>query len=428
MNYDPARASPFCHARKSVNRTQEELAEDLWALAQQMYRQGAIKTLPKFSVRQLGRWEGPNPSRPRPAAAAVLERYFKVTIEELGLNSSFRDESLIQEGRAQGVMATLLPSPPIDAKNPHLIAIESFRRADRQLGGGHVYHSVLRYLLHTIAPGLFGADRQHNGNDAFRSAAVLTEMAAWMAHDSGRDDLARKHFAKALQLARTVSDTSVGANILAGMSHLALQSNQPDEAAALARAGQDRIKVGGQVPMLSSRLHAMEARAQARLGNTHTAQRALAAARKQLERTSQEVLPYWVAPFDEAALSSETVLCLQDLDMLPAATAEAQRAVSLRSEERARSRAFSQISLALLLVQQQELDAACSLGHTLLSSCQILGSSRVTQRLNDLALTLIPHRGVQAVNALLDDLTAVNQQRTSLLASLSPASSGGDQR
>ncbi|MFI6883757.1 hypothetical protein [Streptosporangium canum] len=488
MSQDKGVNLPFQLAREAANLTQEQLAEKLTAFAEQMRRAGKLQGHASFSVRQLSRWESENPPYPRPAQRAVLEGYFKTTAANLGLTrsvplspnrgplsavpeasarqhnartgpppnrrefiaaavgtadaidlpptdapSSSLDESAVREEGTQDSATALFIAlaPPIKAtegNSPHLVAIESFRRADRQLGGGHVYRSVLHYLQYTIAPGLFSAGGRHNGDEVFRAAAVLTEMAGWMAHDSGRDDLARGHFAKALLFAQAVSNASVGANILAGMSHLALQCDRLDEAAALARAGLDRIKTAGRVPILSSRLHAMEARALARLGDAQATQRALAEARKELDSIPDEVFPHWIAPFDGAALASEVALSLQDLGMLSAAAAEANRAITLRGADRARSRTFSQISLAGLLIRQGELEAACSVGYTILGACQALGSSRVTQQMNDLALALSSYRDVRAVSALLDDLTAVNQQRVSLLASINGAPTpGGDE-
>lgn len=324
-----------------------------------------------------------------------------------------------------GIALPAAPSTLIEAHDrisPYLTAMDSFRRADRQLGGGHVYRSVLHYLQHTVAPRLFGDATGQDGGEVFRAAAVLTEMAGWMAHDSGRDSLAREHFSRALQFARILPDGSVAANIFGAMSHLALQCHRLEDAAALARAGQDHIKASARVPMLSSRLHAMEARAQARLGNASGAQCALAAARNELDLIPDERTPRWVAPFDGAALASEVALVLKDLGMLTAAATEADRAVTLRGADRARSRAFGQISLADILISQGELERACAVGHEVVGACQTLGSLRITQQLNDLRHALSPYSSVRTVSDLLDHLAMADQHRGFLLASLALAS------
>lgn len=71
-----------------------------------------------------------------------------------------------------------------------MAAMHTFRSADRQVGGGHLYATVVGYLHSDIAPRMFGADQGVEGKAVFTAAAALTEMAGWMAHDAGRDDQA----------------------------------------------------------------------------------------------------------------------------------------------------------------------------------------------------------------------------------------------
>ncbi|MFC0843334.1 hypothetical protein ACFH04_06225 [Streptomyces noboritoensis] len=86
-------------------------------------------------------------------------------------------------------------------------------------------------------------------------------MTGWMAHDSGRDDLAERHFTRALPLARTSGDHALAANIAASSSHLALQTGDPAAAAHWAGTGLDILGQGPRIPPLTARLHTMKARA-----------------------------------------------------------------------------------------------------------------------------------------------------------------------
>ncbi|WP_237540375.1 MULTISPECIES: hypothetical protein [unclassified Streptomyces] len=302
---------------------------------------------------------------------------------------------------------------------PHLAAMESFRLADRQLGGGHVYRSVVHYLNTAIAPSLFStADSREDGEIAFGAAVVLTEMAAWMAHDAGRDDTASGHFDRALRLAQSLTDVTAGANVLAGMSHLALQTGQVDAAADLARSGLARLDAGPPVPSLAARLHAMEARALAQLKSEREAQRALDTARGALALAHTAPASQWVAPFDEAALASEAASVLLDLGALKAAAKEAERALALRDTSRVRSRAFGQVTLARVLLAQGQPDAACSVGMELLNACQSVTSLRLSTQLDALQADFGQHRQVPEVRELLSRMTATAQHRRLLLGSL----------
>ena len=303
--------------------------------------------------------------------------------------------------------------------SPHLAATKSFRLADRQLGGGHLYRSVVHYLNTVIAPNLFSAaDRRENGETAFGAAVVLTEMAAWMAHDAGRDDLASGHFGRALRLAQSLTDKTAGANVLAGMSHLALQSGRVNAAADLARNGLARLAADSQAPALAARLHAMEVRALAQLNEGDEAQRALDTAREALALARIARASQWVAPFDEAALASEAASALLDLGFLKAATQEAERALALRGPSRVRSRAFGQVTLARVLLARGQTDEACSVGMALLDACQSVMSSRLSSQLESLQAEFTQYRQVPEVRDLLSRMTATAQHRRLLLGSL----------
>jgi tetratricopeptide (TPR) repeat protein len=353
---------------------------------------------------------------PRQATCRVLEHLFGEPAERLFAPL----ESEAGQQADAGAAATAVGMAGDDSvASPHLAAMESFRLADRQLGGGHVYRSVVHYLNTVVAPSLFSAaDSREDGEIAFGAAVVLTEMAAWMAHDAGRDDLASGHFDRALRLARSLSDVTAGANVLAGMSHLALQTDQVEAAAELARSGLARLAAGQRVPTLSARLHAMEARALAQLNTEREAQRALDTARDALALAHTAPASQWVAPFDEAALASEAASVLLDLGALKAAAKEAERALALRDASRVRSRAFGQVTMARVLLAQGQPDAACSVGMELLDACQSVTSLRLSSQLDGLQADFGQHRQVPEVRELLSWMTTTAQHRRLLLGSL----------
>ncbi|MEU7072913.1 hypothetical protein AB0B30_27660 [Streptomyces narbonensis] len=350
---------------------------------------------------------------PRHPTCRVLEHLLDETAERL-----FGPAEPDAGGRTEPEPA---PSerPPGSVEGPHVAALESFRLADRQLGGGHVYRSVVHYLTTVVAPGLFGSTESgEDGEGVFGAAVVLTEMAAWMAHDAGRDDLASGHFDRALRLAQSLSDLTAGANVLAGMSHLALQNQQVDIAADLARSGLARLSAGPRVPALSARLHAMEARALARRDEGRGARQALDSARDALSLAASVPMSPWVAPFDEAALASEAASALLDLGALDAAADEAARALALRDASRVRSRAFGQVTLARVLLAQEHVDAACQVGVELLTAGQSVTSLRLSSQLALLQRDFGHHRQVPEVRDLLSRMAEAARHRRLLLGSL----------
>ncbi|MGH3854259.1 MAG: helix-turn-helix domain-containing protein [Pseudonocardiaceae bacterium] len=173
-------------------------------------------------------------------------------------------------------VAVSAPSVPLPAAGPFFLvrasshasqvdgsdmaAMHTFRSADRQVGGGHLYGTVVGYLHGDVAPRLFGGDHGVEGKAVFTAAAALTEMAGWMAHDAGRNDQARGHFGRALDMSRVGRDRQLSAHVLTSMSHLAHHTLRPHDGIRLARAGEDALSGGPRNPAVEARVFAMQAR------------------------------------------------------------------------------------------------------------------------------------------------------------------------
>ncbi|MER5549192.1 XRE family transcriptional regulator [Streptomyces sp. NPDC002589] len=302
-----------------------------------------------------------------------------------------------------------------------LAAMDHFRSADRQTGGGRLYGAVVRHLSDQVAPRLVDIS---TGQQVFATAAALTELAGWMAHDSGHDDRAAHHFARALPLARTSGDLPLAANVAASSSHLALQTGDAAAAVGWARTGLELAAQGPQIPALTARLHTMQARALAVAAQRTPAARALDAAHGDLEAVPATHHP-WLSPFDAAALASESALIYRDLKRYDEALAHAEQAITLREAGRARSLALSRITLVDIHVRRGDLDAAVNVGHDLLSTSPTLGSVRVVQQLDELRRLLEPHRGYAPVRQYLARFDDARRTRMLLLADLIPPPPGG---
>ncbi|MER7220817.1 MULTISPECIES: tetratricopeptide repeat protein [Streptomyces] len=304
------------------------------------------------------------------------------------------------------------PSPDGD----DLVAMDHFRSADRQTGGGRLYGAVVRHLSDRVAPRLVDIG---SGPQVFAAAAALTEMAGWMAHDSGHDDRAAQHFARALPLARASGDLPLAAHIAASSSHLALETGDAAGAVGWARAGLDLATQGPSIAALTARLHTMHARALAAAAQRAPAAHALEAAHRDLAASPAADHP-WLSPFDAAALAGESALILRDLEQYDEALSHAEQAVALREAGRARSLALSRISLVDIHVRRGDLDAAVSVGHDLLSTSPTLGSVRVVRQLDGLRRLLEPHRGYRPVREYLARFDDARRARMLLLADLIP--------
>jgi hypothetical protein len=311
-----------------------------------------------------------------------------------------------------------------DHPPPHgddLEAMDHFRSADRQTGGGRLYRAVVRHLGDKVAPRLV---ETVGGPQVFAAAAALTEMAGWMAHDSGQDEIAARHFARALPLAHVSDDLPLAAHITASSSHLALQAGDAAGAVGWTRTGLDLAGRGPRIPALVARLNTMKARALA-AGVQHVpAAHALDEARGALDASADTEHP-WLSPFDAAALAGESALVMRDLDRLDEALRHAEEAVILREAGRTRSLALSRITLVDIHVRRGDLDAAVSVGHDLFSTSPTLGSIRVVRQLDGLRRLLERHKAYGPVREYLVRFDDARRARMLLLADIITPSPGG---
>jgi len=292
--------------------------------------------------------------------------------------------------------------------------MQAFRAADLQVGGGHLYATVLQYLQTEVASRLFGSVNGTDGKALFTAAAALTEMAGWMAHDAGRDAAARQHFHRALDLVRIGGDRQLGSHILGSMSHLAHHLNQPDEAIALTRSGQEVLRGGAPNPGLQARLLAMEARGFAAHRESAKCARLLIQAEQALGGDQAEAPSRWVSHFDEGSLASEAARCMRQLAQFGEAQRQALRVIALRPGTRRRSRAFGQLALVTALIAQGEPDEACAVAYEVLEGTQSLSSFLVVQQLRELQGLLEPHRSNTVVADFLVCLSEELRERLRL--------------
>jgi hypothetical protein len=280
---------------------------------------------------------------------------------------------------------------------------------------------VVHHLSGQVAPRLVDvASSPH----VFAAAAALTEMAGWMAHDSGRDDLAARHFARALPLARASGDLPLTAHVAASTSHLSLQTGDPANAVHWATVGIELAGRGPHLPGLMARLNTMLARALAASLHYGPAARALDHAHAALVVRADDEHP-WLSPFDDATLASESALAFSDLGRPKEALRYGEQAVALREEGRTRSLTFSRITLARIHADCGDLDAAIGVGTELLDTSPTLGSVRVVHQMDDLRELLGRHRDYGPVCEYLARFDEARRARQLLLADIIPLPRGG---
>lgn len=289
-------------------------------------------------------------------------------------------------------------------------AMQAFRNADLQVGGGQLYATVVHYLRTQVAPRLVLCD-PGDGGAVFTPAAAISEMAGWMAHDAGQDEVAGQHFRRALDLVSVGGDRQVRAHILASIAHLAHHLGEPGRALRASRDGLTVLVPGPRDPDLEAHLLALKARGHAALGEPGEAVLCLELAEKALGASRDEPRSEWVSVFDEGALASDAARCMRQLGELGEARRQAQRVIALRPSGRPRSRAFGMFVHANVLVAQGEPDEACAMAAEIVEVTNALSSHIVVQQLLELRRLLKPYKATAAVRDLFTVLTPALRER-----------------
>lgn len=242
-----ARRSSGPNARLRDKRTTRGWSQN--AVADVMHRVAADLALPEprgIDASYVSRWE--RGVVPEPYHGYLLCKAFGMSPAELGLPSWYMPgvEAQDQPRPSSSTTGFGLPAHRLDWTAPAVpfdydrwlrtvsqgvvpgeggtaggdvdaAAMHAFRMADRQVGGGHLYATVVRYLHVDLGPRLLGGSASDDQR-MFSAAAALTEMAGWMGHDMGLDSHAKQPFSRAWSLARAGAEAEVRAHVLGSLS------------------------------------------------------------------------------------------------------------------------------------------------------------------------------------------------------------------
>jgi transcriptional regulator with XRE-family HTH domain len=286
---------------------------------------------------------------------------------------------------------------------------QALTELDHRFGSGHVRPVVVHYLNSVVSGLLAGTYREAVGRELFSAVARLTELAGYMAVDTGQPGLAQRYYIQALRLAQAAGDRGYGGYILAAsMSHLAAALGNPREIAQLARAAQEGAR--GQVtPTAEAMFYAAEARGHALLGDARAFAAVAGNAVDAMERSEPERDPAWIAHFDHAYLADELAHCHRDLGQAVPAARRAEEALAAHPASRSRRRAIDLLLLADAQVQQRDLEQACHSGMQAVALLSGLRSDRGAAYLEDFRHRLEPYATesvVREFGARLDDREA----------------------
>ncbi|MFF0743092.1 tetratricopeptide repeat protein [Streptomyces sp. NPDC004111] len=238
------------------------------------------------------------------------------------------------------------------------------------------------------------SDRLHSG------AGELALSVGWLAHDSGRFDEARSHYAEALSTARVAGDAGLEAHAFCNMAFLARDAGRPREALRAAQAGL-RVAGGLGSMRLMSLLTLREAGGWAALGDRTGCVEALVRAKSLFQCGACDDDPEWMSFFGPAELAALEAQCWSALGDWRQAARYAHRAAELQDPHFARNLALYNAELADDLARAGVPDEAAAVGQRVLDLLEQVQSSRVHTMLAGTIRTLLPHRRSPVIGAFL---------------------------
>ncbi|MEU5278818.1 tetratricopeptide repeat protein [Streptomyces asoensis] len=280
-------------------------------------------------------------------------------------------------------------------------AVRRIRLLDDRHGADGLYRRAAAPLRAAYALLDAGTTRQTTADRLHSGAGELAVSVGWLAHDSGRFDDARSHYAEALATARMTGDDALEAHAFCNTAFLARDAGRPREAVRAAQAAQRVARPLGS-PRLMSLLALREAGGWAGLADRSGCEQALVRAQALYDRGSRDGDPEWMSFYGEAELEGLTAQCWSTLGDWPRAARHAKRAADLQDPHFTRNIALYTAELADDLARGGRPDEAAVAGMRVLDLLDQVQSSRIQTMLAGTARVLLPHRRAGGVSAFLE--------------------------
>lgn len=281
-------------------------------------------------------------------------------------------------------------------------AVRRIRLLDDRHGADGLYRRAAQPLRAAYALLDTGTAAHRSTEERLHAGAgELAISVGWLAHDSGRLEDARSHYAEALATARVAGDAALEAHAFCNSSFLARDAGRHREAVRAAQAGQTAARQIAS-PRLLSLLALREAGGWAGLGDRTSCEQSLARAHAHFGRGHSDGDPEWMSFFAEPELESLQAQCWSALGDWARAARHARRAATLQDRRFTRNLALYRAELAADLARAGAPDEAAAAGEQVLDLMGEVRSSRIQSMLADTARVLLPHSRDSSVAAFLD--------------------------
>lgn len=264
-------------------------------------------------------------------------------------------------------------------------ATKALRALDYQYGGGFCRDAVEAQLSWGQQM-LDSSASEPVRHKLFVALADLHNLAGWTSFDIGMPETARKHFGRALVLAKEGHSDPLVANILYRMGRIYLHYGKSNDALKLFQLGQIAAQESGS-ELAVAVLCANEAWAYAQMDSPLQAQKLLGRMRDEYERADTANAESWVRFFDDTDVYAMTGTVHTELAghghvkhtqyAIPALS----RAIEKYGDEMARSRSFNLSALAQNHLIEGDIDHGARIGQSAIEAAEHIKSERVKDRM-----------------------------------------------
>lgn len=303
------------------------------------------------------------------------------------------------------------PSPTRVGENEAVAVEEAVRRIrllDDRHGAEGLYRRAASPLRAAYALLDSGTHRRPVSDRLQAGAGELAISVGWLAHDSGRFEDARSHYAEALATARVSGDPALEAHAFCNTAFLARDAGRPREAVRTAQAAQ---QAAGHLASdrLLSLLALREAGGWAGLADRGNCEAALGRAQRLFDRGPSDADPEWMSFYGEAELAGLEAQCWSALGEAARAATYARRAIALQDPHFTRNIALFTAELAGDLADSGQPEEAAAAGARLLSVLDRVRSARIRTMLDDTARSLNRYSNAEGVSDFLERHSAVTR-------------------
>ncbi|CCK29840.1 hypothetical protein BN159_5461 [Streptomyces davaonensis JCM 4913] len=342
--------------------------------------------------------QDPYDTHEKPEESDVLRRAFMT-----GSGATVAAASLSPFGLAIDATAAERPVRRVGTSEVTALeeAVRRIRLLDDRHGADGLYRRAAAPLRAAYALLDAGTTRHAAEERLHSGAGELAISVGWLAHDSGRFDDARSHYAEALATARMAGDPGLEAHAFCNTSFLARDAGRPREAVRAAQAAQRVARPLGSARLMSL-LALREAGGWAGLADRTGCAQALARAQALYARGRSDADPEWMSFYGEAELEGLEAQVWSTLGDWRRAARHAGRAADLQDPHFSRNIALYTAELADDLARGGRPDEAAAAGLRVLALLTEVQSSRIQTMLAGTARVLLPHRRATGVSTFLD--------------------------